>query len=58
MKPLSPRLNKHCNRLKRSAEEPEYFKNATLGEYSDPVYHVIYKKRETHDNGDYIDLSK
>ena len=58
VKPLPNRLNEHYNRLKRSAEEPKYLKNATLGEYFEPFYHVIYKKTEILDNTEYIGLSK
>ena len=58
VKPLSDRLNEHCHRIRRSVNEPDYIKNATLGEYSEPVYHVIFKKREIPDNAQYVGLSK
>ena len=58
MKPLPDRLNEHYNRLKRSAEEPKYLKNATLGDYFESFYHVIYKKTEIPDNTEYTVLSK
>ena len=58
VKPLPDRLNNYYYRLKRSAEKPKYLKNATLGEYSKPFYHVIYKKTETPENTVDIGLSK
>ena len=56
LKPLSDRFNEHYNRVKKSAEEPEYLKNATLGEYSQPF--VFYKKPKMSDDAKHIVLSK
>ena len=44
--------------MKRSAEELEYLKNATGGEYYRPFYHVVYKRSGIPDNTEYIGLSK
>ena len=58
VKPLPDHLNEHYNRLKTFAEEPKYFNNATLCEYSKPFHHGIYKKTKIADNPEYFDLSK
>ena len=58
VKPLPDRLNEHYNRLKTSAEEPDYYKNATLSENSESSLHVIYKISEIPENAEYISLSK
>ena len=58
VKPLPDRLQEQYNRMKRSAEELEYLKNATGGEYYRPFYHVVYKRSGIPDNTEYIGLSK
>ena len=58
VKPLPNRLYKNYNRIKKSVEEPQYLKDAALGEYSEPLYHFIYKKPGIPDNAEYIGLSK